>query len=85
MLQFILLPAWIVAIRAPMGRDFMVSAAENTALVCPRCGLPMRFFESFPARGGLPEVEVFECASCENMILQDRKISSTTPGDKLAS
>jgi hypothetical protein len=63
----------------------MEPAVKSISLDCPRCGVPMHFFESFPARSGLPEVEVFECGACENLILQDRRISSTTPGDKLAS
>jgi hypothetical protein len=40
--------------------------------------MAMSFFESFPAQSGLPEVDVFACNVCENMILQDR-IPSSTP------
>jgi transposase-like protein len=48
-----------------------MSAMANP-LACPRCGASMHLFESFPARSGLPEVHVFECASCKEMILRDR-------------
>ena len=40
----------------------------------------MRFFESFPAQGGLPEVDVFACDVCENMILRDRTCSPLAAG-----
>jgi hypothetical protein len=39
----------------------------------------MNLFESFPARSGLPEVHVFECGTCKEMILQDRARQSGAP------
>jgi len=56
-----------------------MSALNDTLLACPGCGASMQLFESFPARSGLPEVHVFECATCKEMILQDRSRHATAP------
>jgi hypothetical protein len=58
------------------------SGSDNVLLACPCCGMGMRFFESFPAQNGLPEVDVFACDACENMILHDRIRSFTAPSVK---
>ena len=58
------------------------SGSNNVLLTCPCCGMGMRFFESFPAQNGLPEVDVFACDACENMILHDRIRSFTGPSAK---
>ena len=58
------------------------SGSDNVLLACPCCGMGMRFFESFPAQNGLPEVDVFACDACENMILHDRIRSFTGPSAK---
>jgi hypothetical protein len=58
------------------------SGSDNVLLACPGCGMGMRFFESFPAQNGLPEVDVFACDACENMILHDRIRSFTGPSTK---
>jgi len=55
-----------------------------TLLACPSCRTTLRFFESFPAQSGLPQVDVFTCDVCESMILQDRTSLSVAPGAKLA-
>ena len=58
------------------------SGSDNVLLACPCCGMGMRFFESFPAQNGLPEVDVFACDACENMILHDRIRSFTAASAK---
>jgi transposase-like protein len=35
----------------------------HTSLACPACGRPMRLVKSAP-RGGLPELQTFECRAC---------------------
>ena len=56
-----------------------MSGSANKLLACPSCGASMRLFESFPAQSGLPEVHVFECTTCKEMILQDRTRPSAAP------
>ena len=65
-----------------MSSKSMVSGSDGVLLICPRCGMSMHVLESFPARNGLPEVDVFECEVCEDMILQDRTRSAAAPGAK---
>jgi hypothetical protein len=50
----------------------LMAGPDSALLSCPQCGAAMNLFESFPARSGLPEVHVFECVMCKEMILQDR-------------
>jgi len=61
----------------------MIAALDKVLVVCPHCGAAMHVFETFPARNGLPEVDVFACDTCEGMILQDRiqspAVSRTDP------
>jgi hypothetical protein len=60
--------------------ELMKSGSNSVLPVCPGCGMAMRFFESFPAQSGLPEVDVFACDACESMVLHDRTCSFPTPG-----
>jgi len=56
-----------------------MAVSDRALLACPRCGASMHLFESFPARSGLPEVHVFECDICTEMILRDRTRQSASP------
>src|SRR5207244_4515622 len=58
--------------------EAMMPASDNVLLACPRCGASMHLFESFPAQSWLPEVHVFECDLCKEMILRDRNPESAT-------
>ena len=53
---------------------------DRALLACPFCGKELRFFESFPGQSGLPEVDVFTCDECEEMILRDRIPSPAASG-----
>jgi hypothetical protein len=59
--------------------------SDRTLLACPFCGKELHFFESFPGQSGLPEVDLFTCDVCEEMILRDRIASSAGSGRKSPS
>jgi hypothetical protein len=65
--------------------SFVMVTFDRTLRICPSCGGELRLFESFPARSGLPEVDVFTCDLCEKMILQDPTPSSATAAPKTPS
>jgi hypothetical protein len=37
---------------------------QPTAPACPHCGIVMKHVRTLPRLGGLPEIEIFYCASC---------------------
>ena len=66
----------VIHLLIPSCGEAMMPASDNVLLVCPRCGASMHLFESFPAQSWLPEVHVFECDLCKEMILRDRSPES---------
>jgi hypothetical protein len=41
-----------------------MSKDQPTAPVCPHCGAVMNHVRTLPRLGGLPEIQIFYCASC---------------------